>query len=160
MKHILTGGTPRPLPADPHQFGAELTTRNRATGPLFGGHLEVLARSVGVLEFDLDGHVLLLEITRSEGLGHVDRALTQLILAGSLDGVVGVVLGRLSGFEGYVDRGWTVIDVLRDRLNGLGVPILAGLPLGHGANAQVTPLGVECTVDADAGLLTVSAALK
>jgi len=113
-----------------------------------------------VVEFDLHGHVLLLEINRSEGLGHVDRALTQLILAGALDGVVGVALGWLSGFEGYVDREWTVIDVLRDRLHGLGIPMLAGLPLGHGANPQLATLGVESTVDADAGLLTASAALK
>ena len=32
------------------------------------------------------------------------------------------------------DQGdWTAIDVLRDRLGRLGVPILGGLPIGHGA---------------------------
>jgi muramoyltetrapeptide carboxypeptidase len=160
VREVLTGATPRPIPADPHQFGADLTTRGHATGTLFGGHLEMLARSVGVLDFDLRGHVLLVEITRSDGLGHVDRALTQLLLAGVLDGVVGVALGRLSGFEDYVDRDWTILDVLRDRLGGLGVPILAGLPLGHDANPHLTPLGVECTVDADARVLTVAAAVS
>lgn len=159
VRDVLKGGTPRPLTVDPHQFGAELSTRGRATGTLFGGNLEMLARSVGVLEFDLQGHVLLLELTRSDGLGHVDRALTQLTMAGVLDGVVGVALGRLSGFEHYIDREWTVLDVLHDRLDGLDVPILAGLPLGHDANPQMAPLGVECTLDADAKLLTTSAAV-
>jgi len=159
VKDLLTGGTPAPVRADPHLFGADLTTRGRASGPLFGGNLELLARTVGVVDLDLHDHVLLLEIARSDGLGHVDRALTQLLMAGVLDGVVGVALGRLTGFEEYVDRDWTVLDVLRDRLAVLGVPVLAGLPFGHGADPQVVPLGVPCTIDADAGVLTASAAL-
>lgn len=157
---VLRGGTPDPVRADRHQLGAELTTRGRAAGTLFGGNLEMLARSVGVLDFDLRGHVLLLEINRSAGLGHVDRALTQLIMAGALDGIVGVALGWLSGFEGYADRGWTVIDVLRDRLACLDVPVLAGLPFGHDDAMRVAPLGVRCTIDADAGLFTASAATR
>jgi muramoyltetrapeptide carboxypeptidase len=159
VREILMGGTPTPVVADAAQFGAELTTQGRATGPFFGGNLEMLARSVGVLDFDLHGHLLLLEINRSAGLGHVDRALTQLILARALDGVVGVALGWLSDFEGYTDRDWTVIDVLRDRLVTLDVPVLAGLPFGHGADPRVAPLGVGCTLDADAGNVAFSAAL-
>ena len=157
---VLRGGTPDPVPADRQQFGSELTTRGRGTGPLFGGNLEMLARSVGVLDFNLRGHVLLLEINRSEGLGHVDRALTQLIMAGTLKGIVGVAIGWLAGFENYADRDWTVIDVLRDRLACLDVPVLAGLPFGHDMAMRVAPLGVPCTVDADAKILTCSAALN
>ena len=160
VRDVLVGGTPPPVTTDPDQLGADLTTHGRASGPLFGGNLEMLARSVGVLELDLRGHVLLLEINRSAGLGHVDRALTQLIMAGVLDGIVGVALGWLSGFEEHVDRGWTVIDVLRDRLGKLGVPVLAGLPFGHDPNPQVAPLGVRCTIDGDAGLATFSPALE
>jgi muramoyltetrapeptide carboxypeptidase len=160
VRDALAGGIPAAVTSDIRQFGAELTTRGRASGPLFGGNLEMLARSVGVLDFDLRGHVLLLEINRSAGLGHVDRALTQLTMAGALDGIVGVALGWLSGFEDYEDRGWTVIDVLRDRLGELGVPVLAGLPFGHDPNPLVAPLGVSCAIDADTGLATFSAAVK
>ena len=95
VKDVLAGGTPSPVATDPRQLGAELTTQGRATGTLFGGNLEMLAPSVGVLDFDMRGHVLLLEINRSAGLGHVDRGLTQLIMAGALDGVVGVALGEV-----------------------------------------------------------------
>jgi len=160
VRDLLEGRTPAPVAGDPGQLGAGLTTGGRATGTLFGGNLEMLARSVGVLDLELGGHVLLLEINRSDGLGHVDRALTQLVMAGALDGIVGVALGRLHGFEDHVDRGWTVVDVLRDRLHGWGVPILGGLPLGHGPDPRVAPLGVPCTIDADAGLLTLFAALE
>lgn len=54
---------------------------------------------------------------------------------------MGVTLRRLSEFEDYVDQDWTVIDVLRDRLDDLGSPVLAGLPLGLCLHPQVTPRG-------------------
>lgn len=159
VRDVLCGGSPPAVAADRQQLGWELTTSGRASGPLFGGNLEMLARSVGVLEFDLRGHVLLLEINRSAGLGHVDRALTQLLMSGALEGIVGVAIGWLSGFEGYSDRGWTIIDLLRDRLHELDTPVLAGLPFGHDPNPAVAPLGVPCTIDADNGLATFSPAL-
>lgn len=37
----------------------------------------MLARAVGVLPFDLRGHVLLLEVFRDGGLTMVDRAITR-----------------------------------------------------------------------------------
>lgn len=47
-----------------------------------------------------------------------------------------------------------------ERLGTLGVPVLAGLPFGHDPDPEVAPLGVPCTLDADAGVLTVSPALR
>ncbi|MEO5663706.1 MAG: LD-carboxypeptidase [Nocardioides sp.] len=160
VNRVLRGGTPPPVTRDPRQYGSGLTTGGRASGPLFGGNLEMLARSVGVLDFDLNGHVLLLEINKAAGLGNVDRALTQLLMSGALDGVVGVALGWLTGFEEFEDRGWTILEVLGERLGRLGVPVLAGLPFGHDPDPEVAPLGVPCTLDADAGVLTVSPALR
>ena len=51
-------------------------------------------------------------------------------MSGAFEGIVGVAAGRLSGLEGHSDRGWTIIDQLRDRLGELDVPVLAGLPFG------------------------------
>ena len=39
-----------------------------------------------------------------------------------------------------------------------GVPVLFGLPLGHGKHLATLPLGVTCTLDADARTLTVDEA--
>lgn len=153
VRSLLVGEEPAPVRSEPERFGAALTTSGAAEGPLAGGNLEMLARSVGVLDVDLSGHVLLLEINRSAGLGMVDRALTQLLDSGALDGVVGVALGELDGFDGYVDRGWSILDVLADRLSRLRVPILAGLPLGHLDDPVPVPLGRWSRLDADAGTL-------
>jgi muramoyltetrapeptide carboxypeptidase len=148
VRGFLTGAVAEPLHLRKSQWGAELTTTGLVSGPLFGGSLEMLARTVGVLEFDLTDHILLLEINKAAGLGNVDRALTQLMLSGSLDGVIGVAIGYLQGFEEHVDRGWTVLDVLRDRLRLLDVPVLAGLPLGHDANPRTVALGIDYELNA------------
>lgn len=152
-RDLLFGEPPAPVPADRGAFGADLTRPGRAEGPLFGGNLEMLARTVGVADVDLRGHVLLLEILRNDGLGMVDRALTQLMLSGALEGITGVALGGLTGFEDYRDRGWTVVDLLRERLEVLDVPVLAGLPIGHVDHPVTVPLGAACTIDTAAGLL-------
>lgn len=156
----LFGAPPAIVRPEEGGLTTPLTTTGTATGPLIGGNLEMLARSVGVVDLDLRGCVLLIEANRTAGLGMVDRALTQLILSGVLDQITGIALGRFDGFEGYQDRGWTVVDVLHDRLNALGVPILAGLPLGHGSSPRTVPLGTLCSLDADAGTLTCGPALS
>ena len=46
-------------------------------------------------------------------------------------------------------------DVLDLHLKPLGVPVLYKLPLGHAKHLASIPLGVRCTLDADARTLTV-----
>ncbi len=153
----LMDGAGAAVEPDPAAVTATLTTSGVAAGTLVGGNLEMLARCVGVVEGEWTGCVLLVEANKAAGLGMVDRALTQLRLSGALDGVTGIAVGSFEEFTGYEDRGWTVIDVLRDLLDGLGVPILGGLPLGHLPDPVPVPLGVPAVLDADAGRLTVDA---
>ena len=155
----LFGQQPEPYASDPTELTAALTTTGTAEGILFGGNLEMLARSIGVLPFDLTDHVLLLEIHRAAGLGMVDRALTQLVLSGALDSIRGVALGRATGFDDHTDRGWTLLDVLREHLDRLHVPVLGGLPIGHGPDARTIPVGVPCRLDAGTATLTAQPAL-
>ena len=49
----------------------------------------------------------------------------------------------------------SIEDVLELRLEPLGVPVLYGLPLGHGKHLATIPLGVTATLDADARALTI-----
>lgn len=155
VRRVLLDGADTVLGPEPGALTAALTTSGRAAGPLAGGNLELLSRSVGVVPVDLRGHLLLLEANRLSGLGVVDRALTQLRLSGTLDGVVGLAVGRFDDFAGHTDRGWTVLDVLADHAELLGVPVLGGLPVGHGRDARSVPLGTPAVLDADAGVLTV-----
>jgi muramoyltetrapeptide carboxypeptidase len=129
-----------------------------ARGPLLGGNLCLVTSSIGTPDLpDLTGAVLLLEEI-DEPPYKVDRMLTQLRRAGVLDGVSGVAIGQ---FTGCTD-GWAVdvADVIGERLGGLGVPLLGGLPIGHGAGQRSVPVGVPATLDATAGLLTVDSAVR
>ncbi|WP_229905108.1 S66 peptidase family protein [Lentzea cavernae] len=159
-RSLLMGTGPAVLHRDPAALTAAVRFGGAATGNVVGGHLGTLAWSVGTGVLDLDGSILFLEAPRAVGLGHVDRQLTQLIQSGSLHGLRGVALGRFPGFEDFADRDWTVLDVLRDRLETLGVPVLGGLDVGHGDHPLSLALGPMAELDADAGTLTVGPAVR
>lgn len=123
----------------------------RARGVTLGGCLTMLATEVGTprARRGAAGGLLLLEDI-GEPPYRLDRALTQLLRAGWLDGVAGIVLGSWSGCGPY-ER---VREVLRDRLGGLGVPVAEEFGFGHGDSALTLPLGVPAELDATAGTLT------
>jgi muramoyltetrapeptide carboxypeptidase len=125
-----------------------LTTAGSATGPLLGGNIEMIATAAGWALPNLTGAILLLEGINMR-LGQLDRMLTMLRQAGHLDGVAGIAIGQFS------DCATGAIGVLRDQLGALGVPLLGGLPLGHGATPLIVPIGPEARLDTDRGVLRV-----
>jgi muramoyltetrapeptide carboxypeptidase len=151
-----TGEVPRP-PDDPY---LRAIAGGRVTAPLIGGCLWLLVQTMGTpWEFQAAGSILFFEDV-SLHAWHLDGFLVQLLAAGKLDRLAGVVVGELadsdfpdlrSGFP----RVKSIEDVLERRLGALGVPVLHGLPLGHGKHLATLPLGVTCTLDADARTLTV-----
>ncbi len=161
---LLMGAEGLMISSDPTVLSAPIVVSGVASGRLVGGNLREFAGSVGAGLPDLAGAIVFLEDLRHVGIGQVDRNLTQLIRSGSFDGIAGVALGLFDGFEGYVDAGWSVLDVFADRLGGLGVPVLGGLKVGHGGvDAEGRPdqralvLGAPARLDAVAGTLQVGA---
>lgn len=151
---VLTAA-PVIVAAQPEEPTAALTTSGRASGILLGGNLDMIAAAAGWTLPSLSGAILLIEDV-GKGLGHIDRHLTRLFNAGCLRGVVGVAVGQFTDCD--TAEGWTVIDVLQDHLPRFGVPVLGGLPLGHGTGAVAVPVGTAAVLDADRGMLTVEAA--
>ncbi|MFI6329332.1 LD-carboxypeptidase [Micromonospora chersina] len=130
----------------------------RAEGPLLGGNLCLITASIGTPDMpDLTGAVLLVEEVQ-EPPYKVDRMLTHLRRCGALDGIAGVAVGQ---FTECAD-GWdtTITDVLTDRLGDLGVPVLGGLPVGHGPDQLTVPVGTPAVLDATTGTLTVTPAVR
>ncbi|MEV0288825.1 LD-carboxypeptidase [Kribbella sp. NPDC050820] len=145
---------------DPKEPTAELTVGEPATGFLMGGNLNTIAHAVGSDLPSLDGAILLIEDNLTTGLGAIDRQLTQLLKSGRLDGLRAIALGQFNGFENTQTNGWSLTDVLRDRLDQLAVPVLAGLPIGHRPRPTPVPLGTLATIDPPAGTLTIAAAVR
>jgi len=150
--HALFATLMQPLAAG-HVFAPTLLPGHwcvpgRASGPLVGGNLSIVASLLGTpWALPVQGAILFLEDV-SEALYRVDRLLVQLRNAGVLDAVAGIVLGSFTEDD---DPG----DVLREHLAALGKPLLAGWPAGHGRPNRVLPLGVRVTLDAGVGSLTL-----
>jgi len=126
--------------------GLRTLVRGHARGPLLGGNLAVLSALVGTPFMpDLRGAVLLLEDI-GERPYRIDRMLTSLRQSGAFDGVAGILLGAFTNAEPGSD-GVTVDDVLLDRLGSLGVPVLAGAPIGHVDENEPVPLGTIASLD-------------
>jgi muramoyltetrapeptide carboxypeptidase len=161
VRQLLMSTEPLTVHRHDAAVSAAVTVPGKATGPLVGGNLTAVATSVGAALSGLDGAILFLEDLMHKGLGFVDRLLTQLLRSGSLAGIAGIALGSFEGFRDVVDRGWTIVDVLEDRLGNLGVPIVGGIFAGHdlvgphGCPDQVAlPLGASANLDADAGTIS------
>jgi muramoyltetrapeptide carboxypeptidase len=142
----------RALFGEPIELRGRALVPGRAEAPTSGGCLALLATDAGTRTAGAyAGTVVCLEDV-GEPAYAVDRWLTQLLRAGAFDGVAGFALGSWHdcqpGSPGLVAR------VLEERLAGLGVPIAADLPFGHGPSSAAVPLGVPAVL-AD-GVLTFS----
>jgi muramoyltetrapeptide carboxypeptidase len=138
VREIASGGTP--------------LVPGRARGVTLGGCLTLLAAELGTPHArpSARGGLLCLEDVGEEAY-RVDRCLTQLLRAGWLDGVAGVLLGSWEECGPY-ER---LRPLLADRLGGLGVPVAEHVGFGHCEGALTVPFGIPAQFDADTGTLTL-----
>ena len=134
--------------------GAHALVPGRAEGVTFGGNLSLLNDGLATPHSRLSatGGILVLEDI-NEDVARLDRMLTHLIRTGWLAGVTGVVLGTWTNCP--PDLG-VVADLMRDRLERLGVPVLWGLEFGHCAAQLTIPLGVPAVLDTEAASLRLT----
>lgn len=124
--------------------------------PVVGGNLCVLASLCGTpWAPDLRGVILLLEDV-GERPYRLDRLLGQLAQAGHLDGLAGVALGEFQLPSHPADADIDLDAVFAERLGPLGVPVVAGLPVGHGRRNRPFCQGAPMQLT-DAGLVPVAA---
>jgi muramoyltetrapeptide carboxypeptidase len=133
---LFAGAAARPIP------GTAVLVPGQAAGPMTGGNLSMLAALCGTpYALRAEGRIVLLEDV-GEAPYRIDRMLTQLLQAGCLDGAAGFALGS------WVDCGDS-LPVLVERLAPLGVPIIAGLPVGHGSPQFSVWLGADGAIDTE-----------
>lgn len=154
LRHALMDPAPITIRQDPAQRTAKILVDGSATGFLMGGNLTMIARSVGWACPSFSGAILLIEDVDKE-IGHIDSGLTQLIRSGCLDGIKGIAIGEFIRCAEEKPGKWSLIDVLRDRLSGLGVPMLGGLTIGHGPYPPTIPLGTQAMLDTVGQSLTI-----
>jgi len=128
-----------------------------AEGPLFGGNLCLLHAAAASNRLRVpDGAIVLLEDV-GERPYRVDRMLTNLVVGGHFEKAAGFVLGDFTDCAPGPD-GVRIDDVVRERLEGLGRPLVAGAPIGHGERNEGVVLGAPARLDASRGRLVVGGA--
>ena len=164
-KKLLMSTESITLISDPEAVSATVQIPGQAEGRIIGGNLQMVATAIGVSLPPMSGAILFLEYHRN-GLGTIDRYLTQLLRSNLLDGIVGVALGSFEACRDYTDRGWTVTDVLTDRLRAFNVPVLGGLYAGHdlmdkqgGLDQSTLPLGSFAKLDVGKGSITIDSVM-
>jgi muramoyltetrapeptide carboxypeptidase len=144
-----------PIGPDPDDPWVRTVVGGRVTARLAGGCVGLLTSAIGTrLQPDFRGRIVCLEEIELEGYA-LDGALTHLRNAGLLDGAAGIVVGDVTTkWSGGIAE-LSAEDIIEEVLGPLGVPLVFGLPIGHGKHHATVPLGALATLDADAGTLVV-----
>lgn len=154
LMRALTQTEPLGVVTNPEGFEAQCLIPGRASGQLVGGNLTLIASACGTpYALDVKDKILLLEDV-GEYIYRLDSMLTQLRHAGMFDQCAGIVLGTFTRCtEEYQDYALHLEDIIRDIVLPAGKPVLANMQIGHQPTKITVPLGVQCTMDAEAGTL-------
>ena len=133
-------------------------TPGQATGPLIGGNLSVISGIVGSPFMpNLEGTILFLEDI-GEAPYRIDRMLTQLKLAGVLDGLAGFIFGQCTHCSPGETYGSLTLDqILQDHIQPLDIPAWSGAWIGHVEPLWTLPIGGTVRIDANAGTIQMQA---
>lgn len=119
----------------------------RAEGILTGGNLSLLSASIGTpYELDAAKKILFIEEV-GESVCRMERFLYHLRNAGKLRECAGVLLGQFTNCANKDQADYTYLDLFRDALAGLDIPVLYNIQSGHDYPMMTLPLGTMCTVD-------------
>ena len=129
----------------------DIVRPGRAVGLGLGGNLSLLAAVAGTpWAAELSGSIIFLEDV-NEPIYKLDRLLTQLRYSGSLKEVKALITGDLYGCGAGCDTRWRelLLEVVPET-----VPVVCGLPFGHGPANLAFPVGAVVELDTDGGALT------
>jgi len=116
-----------------------------ARGIALGGNLALVQAMAAANRLEIPSGALLFLEDVTERPYRIDRMLSSLLLGGHLARAGAIVFGGFTQCDPGPD-GVTVEEVLRDRTSGLGIPVVAGAPFGHGSPNHSFHLGREAVL--------------
>lgn len=127
------------------------------TGTLWGGNLAMLTHLVGSPWLPkVQGGILFVEDV-NEHPYRVERMMLQLLHAGVLDGQQAVLLGDFSAYRlTDYDNGYDFEQMVGYLREHLPVPVLTGLPVGHGRDKATMVVGSRAELVSSGGSFSLS----
>ena len=121
----------------------------KAEGRLIGGCLSIVVTLLGTEYWgDISGRILFLEEVGEKPF-RIDRMLTHLRNAGVFDKIAGLILGDFVNCVDDEEESPALEDMVRDIIGSRKLPVIAGMPFGHGKEKMTLPLGVRVRMNAD-----------
>jgi muramoyltetrapeptide carboxypeptidase len=127
--------------------GAESLVEGVAEGRLTGGNLSLLTMTTGSHApgaARARGKIVLIEDV-TEQTYRIDGFLMNLLRSGYFEGAAGIALGTWFECSPLPE----IRALVEELLAPLGIPLIWGLPFGHGGGVDSVPLGVRARIVAD-----------
>ncbi len=145
---------------DENPYGVVSLVKGKQQGKLFGGNLSIAISLIGT-EYDIDyeDSIIYFEEIGEEPY-RIDRFLTQLLQAGKFDDANGIAMGIFRKCEPKekepsFSKSFSLMEVLKDRLGNLRIPVVYGMSFGHIKDKFTIPFGILAELDADNQNLTL-----
>lgn len=124
-----------------------------AEGTLWGGNLSMIASLLGTPFLPkIKKGILFLEDV-GEHPYRIERSLTQLLHAGILEKQKAIVLGDFTDYKlSKNDNGYDMPEVIRWLRSEVKVPVITGLPYGHGDMRVTLPIGKKVGIATEDGM--------
>jgi len=135
-------------------YGITVIADGKAEGELVGGNLSIVVSLIGTeYDFDFSDKIVFLEEFLEEPY-RVDRMLTQLIQAVKFENAAGIALGVFKMCEPNktnpaFKESFSLMEVLKERLENLGIPVVYGLSFGHIADKFTLPFGGKAELNSE-----------
>jgi muramoyltetrapeptide carboxypeptidase len=136
-------------------YKTETITKGKVKGKLIGGNLSLLSALAGTPYAlkNLKGKILFIEDVGEQPY-RIDRMLTQLLQSTDFSSLSAIALGIFEDCNPKTPNTQSLLDVLKDRLGSLGIPIIYGLSFGHIRDQFTLPIGIEAELDTENATMT------
>ncbi|NOL49672.1 LD-carboxypeptidase [Pelistega europaea] len=122
-------------------------------GVLWGGNLAMLTSLVGTPYLPKIKKGILFFEDVSEHPYRIERLLTQLLHAGILDKQKAIIIGDITDYElSKSDNGFNMAEVIKWLRSQIKVPVITGLPYGHGEMRVTLPIGKKVGIATEKGM--------
>jgi muramoyltetrapeptide carboxypeptidase len=148
--------SPDNIAKESNLFKTEIITGGKCRGELIGGNLSLLTALAGTPSAlrNTKGKLLFIEDVGEQPY-RIDRMLTQLKQSIDMRQLAGIALGVFEDCNPKTNDTQSLMDVLKDRLGKLGIPVIYGLSFGHIRDQFTLPVGIEAELDTENAAITL-----